>query len=55
MNVPPNKEMQLTKRGSLAGGPAALAVRRAIFIESRFAADLRCSADTGAGSGSEGE
>ena len=44
----PNKEMQLTKRGFLVGAPARFVRRRpAIFIESRFAADLRCWADGG--------
>ena len=41
---PSNEEMQLTKRGLLAGAPAgSIAARPAIFIESRFVADLRCS------------
>ena len=40
--------MQLTKPGLLVGGRAArLRSRRAIFIQSGFAADLRCSADAG--------
>jgi len=33
-----NNRMQLTKRASLVGGPAA----RAVVIESRFAADPEC-------------
>jgi len=36
-----NKALQLTKREYLVGGPAS----RAIFVESRFAAERRCSAD----------
>ena len=40
--MPSNKRMQLTKRGFLfVGAPS-----RAIVIESRFAADPWCSADT---------
>ena len=36
-----NKRMQQTKREHAGGGPAS----RAIFINSRFAADARCSTD----------
>lgn len=43
--MPSNKRMQLTKRESLVGGPALAHLRRAVFIESRFAGDPRCSAD----------
>lgn len=39
---PPNKALQLTKRGPLVGRPAV----RAALIESRFAAERQCSADT---------
>jgi hypothetical protein len=47
----PNEEMQLTDRGFLVGAPAADDRRRpAIFIESRSAADLRCSPCLGRGS-----
>jgi hypothetical protein len=42
--APANEEMQLTERGRLVGAPAADdRCRPAIFIESRSAADLRCS------------
>lgn len=37
--TPPNKGMKLTKRASLAGRPALARLRRATFIESRFAAE----------------
>src|SRR5205814_7926793 len=44
-----NEEMQLTNPGFLVGKPTAdVRCRRAVFIESGFAADLRCSADAGA-------
>jgi hypothetical protein len=48
MALPPNEEMQLTKSdGSLAGGRGDhVRCRRAIVIESGFAADLRCWADS---------
>jgi hypothetical protein len=39
--APPNEALQLTKREYLVGGPAS----RASVIESRFAAERRCSAD----------
>ena len=43
---PHNDEMQPTERGFLVGAPAGFVRRRpAIFIESRSAADLRCSTD----------
>lgn len=42
----PNKRMKLAKRACLAGGPALARRRRAIVIESRFAAYARCSTDT---------
>lgn len=37
-----NKALLLTKRDSLAAEPALTSGRRAIFIESRFAAERRC-------------
>jgi len=42
--VPQNEALQLTKREYLVGRPAS----RASVIESRFAAERRCSADTSA-------
>ncbi len=45
--VPPNKRMHLTKRDLLAGWPALASLRRAIFVESRFAAYPQCWADSG--------
>jgi hypothetical protein len=46
--VRPNKRLELTKRDRLVGGLALARRRRAVFIESRFAAQARCSADIGA-------
>jgi len=39
--APSNEALQLTKREYLVGGPAS----RARVVESRFAAERRCSAD----------
>ena len=44
---PPNKRMKPTKRSELAGWPALTRLRRAIFVESRFAAYPQCWADSG--------
>ena len=41
--VPPNEALQLTKRDHHVGGRALACLRRAIFIESRFAAYAQCS------------
>ncbi len=41
----PNEALQLTKREYLVGGPAS----RAGVIESRFAAERRCSTDVAVG------
>jgi len=40
-----NKRMKLSKRACLGGRPALACLRRANFIESRFAAYARCSTD----------
>jgi hypothetical protein len=40
MKAQANKRMQLTKRISFKGWPALASQRRAILIESRFAADM---------------
>jgi len=49
VGVTPNEALQLTKRDHSVGGPALACLRRAIFIESRFAAERRCSTYTNDG------
>ena len=44
-SAPSNNGMQLTKRPSFNGRPALARPRRAVLIESRFAADPECSTD----------
>ena len=39
--TPPNNRMKLTKRACLVRGPALARLRRAVFIESRFAVYAR--------------